>query len=270
MQTEVRSPSGRLPFPGRLEAGAALDHGLESRTFSTGCQYGGPEQRILAAECSVLVCSLVDRSSGSSRANPCNSPLNRAQVLTLGAIGLLIVAVILGGVHIGMAAFAAAVLLGLADAAYQEEAIRKMPWGTIMLVSGVTVLIHLLELTSGMDLFVDMLASITSRATIIPFLAATVGLISAYSSTSGVVLPAFLPIVPGLNESLGGGMAEALAMTMNVGGHLVDVSPLSTIGALCVADVASGKASRKLFNQMLAWGLSMTVAGAVICMILFG
>jgi Na+/H+ antiporter NhaD/arsenite permease-like protein len=197
-------------------------------------------------------------------------PLDRSQVLTLAAIGLLIVAVVAGGVHIGMAAFAAAVLLGLLGAANQEDAIRKMPWGTIMLVSGVTVLIHVLELTSGMDLFVDMLTSITSRTTIIPFLAATVGLISAYSSTSGVVLPAFLPIVPGLDESLGGGMAEALAMTMNVGGHLVDVSPLSTIGALCVAGVATGAASRKLFNQMLAWGLSMTVVGAIICMVLFG
>jgi hypothetical protein len=125
-------------------------------------------------------------------------------------------------------------------------------------------------MTSGMDIFVNMLTSITSRTTIIPFLAATVGLISAYSSTSGVVLPAFLPIVPGLNESLGGGMAEALAMTMNVGGHLVDVSPLSTIGALCVAGVAAGTDSRKLFNQLLAWGLSMTLAGAVICFVLFG
>ena len=196
-------------------------------------------------------------------------PLNRNQVMTLSMIGLLIVGVIVGGIHIGMGAFAAAVILGLMKASNQEEAIKRMPWGTIMLVCGVTVLINLLEMTSGMDIFVNMLTSITSRTTIIPFLAATVGLISAYSSTSGVVLPAFLPIVPGLNESLGGGMAEALAMTMNVGGHLVDVSPLSTIGALCVAGVAAGTDSRKLFNQLLAWGLSMTLAGAVICFVLF-
>jgi di/tricarboxylate transporter len=196
--------------------------------------------------------------------------LNRNQIMTLSMIGLLIVGVIVGGIHIGMGAFAAAVILGLMKASNQEEAIKRMPWGTIMLVCGVTVLINLLEMTSGMDIFVNMLTSITSRTTIIPFLAATVGLISAYSSTSGVVLPAFLPIVPGLNESLGGGMAEALAMTMNVGGHLVDVSPLSTIGALCVAGVAAGTDSRKLFNQLLAWGLSMTLAGALICFVLFG
>ncbi len=197
-------------------------------------------------------------------------PLDRKQVLTLVLIGMLIAGVVFRDIHVGMGAFAAAVVLGLLGATNTDEAIRRMPWGTIMLVCGVTVLINLLEMTAGMDLFVDMLTSITSQSTIIPFLAATVGLISAYSSTSGVVLPAFLPIVPGLDENLGGGMAEALAMTMNVGGHLVDVSPLSTIGALCVAGAAAGPESRKLFNQLLAWGLSMTVAGALICFLLFG
>lgn len=195
--------------------------------------------------------------------------LDRNQKLTLSVIGLLVIGVVVADVHIGMGAFAAAVVLGLLRAADPEEAIKRMPWGTILLVTGVTVLIHLLEITSGMEIFVNALDAVTSRATIVPFLAATVGLISAYSSTSGVVLPAFLPMVPSLDANLGGGMTEALAMTMNIGGHLVDVSPLSTIGALCVAGVASGPDSRKLFNQLFVWGMSMTVVGAGICWVLF-
>jgi len=47
------------------------------------------------------------------------------------------------------------------------------------------------------------------------------------------------------------------------------VSPISTIGALCVASVATGEESRRLFNQLLAWGLSMTVVGALLCWLLF-
>jgi hypothetical protein len=84
------------------------------------------------------------------------------------------------------------------------------------------------------------------------------------------VLPAFLPLAPGLSENLGGGITKALAMTMNVSGHLVDVSPLSTIGALCIASIPAGPNSRRLFNQLLAWGLSMTVVGALICWLFFG
>ena len=61
------------------------------------------------------------------------------------------------------------------------------------------------------------------------------GLVSVYSSTSGVVLPAFLPSVPGLVAKLGGGNPLAIASSILIGGHLVDVSPLSTIGALCIA-----------------------------------
>jgi len=219
--------------------------------------------------------------------------LNRHHVLTLAIIGLLIVGaisgtllkifvaligvvpdwlsqVLSGGFSIGMAAFAGAVILSLARAADDHDAIKKMPWGTILMVCGVTVLIGLLEKTGGMDLFTNLLSSVATQATVIPFLGFIVGLVSAYSSTSGVVLPAFLPTVPGLIEKLGGGNALAIASTMNVAGHLVDVSPLSTIGALCIAGVPTGDDSRRLFNQMLAWGLSMTVVGAALCWILFG
>jgi len=198
--------------------------------------------------------------------------LDGHQIATLAVIGLLIVGVILfgrSGFHIGMAAFAGAVVLSLLRAADDSEAIKRMPWGTILMVCGVTVLIGLLQRTGGMDIFANLLSSISTQATVVPVIAVVIGIVSAYSSTSGVVLPAFLPTVPGLVENLGGGNALGLASTMNVAGHLVDVSPLSTIGALCIASVPSGEMGRKLFNQLLAWGMSMTVVGAVICWVLF-
>ena len=100
-------------------------------------------------------------------------------------------------------------------------------------------------------------------------MALVTGAVSVYSSTSGVVLPAFLPTVPGLVERLGGGDVLAIASAMSVGGHLVDLSPLSTIGALCIAALPSTEDPKRLFNQLLAWGLSMTVIGATICWVLF-
>jgi hypothetical protein len=54
-----------------------------------------------------------------------------------------------------------------------------------------------------------------------------------------------------------------------VGGHLVDLSPLSTIGALCLAALPVQTDAPRVFNQLLMWGLSMTVVGAVICWLLF-
>jgi hypothetical protein len=138
------------------------------------------------------------------------------------------------------------------------------------MVCGVTVLIAMLEKTQGLDLFTDLLARFATPGTVTGMIAFIVGIVSVYSSTSGVVLPAFLPTIPGLIERLGGGDPIAIASSMVVGGHLVDVSPLSTIGALCIAALVAGTEDpRVLFNKMLAWGLSMAVVGGIICYVVF-
>ena len=87
-------------------------------------------------------------------------------------------------------------------------------------------------------------------------------MISVYSSSSGVVLPAFLPTIPGLVEKLGGGDPLMIAYSINVGSHLVDVSPLSTLGALCLAAAARIRGPNRLFRQLMAWGWSMALVGA--------
>jgi hypothetical protein len=130
------------------------------------------------------------------------------------------------------------------------------------------VLISLVERAQGIDLLVSLVAKTASADTVTGLVALFTGIVSVYSSTSGVVLPAFLPMVPGLAAALPGTSPIAIATSMNIGGHLVDVSPLSTIGALCLAGV-TGEESRALFNKLLAWGLSMAVVGAVVCYVLF-
>jgi Na+/H+ antiporter NhaD/arsenite permease-like protein len=189
--------------------------------------------------------------------------------LTLGILAALVVGVIGWDLQVGMAALTGAALLSLAGAADEKEAIRRMPWGVVLMVCGVTVLIGVLEKTQGMALFSDLLARISTPSTVTGIVALVTGVVSVYSSTSGVVLPAFLPTIPGLVERLGGGDPLGIASAMMVGGHLVDLSPLSTIGALCIAALPAGDDPRKLFNQLLAWGLSMTVIGALICWVMF-
>ena len=194
---------------------------------------------------------------------------DRNNIITMVVIGALLIGVLFFGVNVGMGAFAGAVILAVAGAADHKESVKKMPWSVIVMMSGVTVLIALMEKTGGLDLFTSALARLATPGTITGVIAFVTGLISVYSSTSGVVLPAFLPTIPGLIERLGGGDPLAIAASMNIGAHLVDLSPLSTTGALCIAAVASGENVRSVFNKLLIWGLSMTVVGAVFCYIFF-
>jgi len=209
-------------------------------------------------------------------------PFTRHQRLTLGVIATLVISVvsvqlasvILPGLEvqldIGLGAFVCAVVLSIAGAADEAQAVKSMPWGVILMVSGVTVLMSVLDKTGGMDLFTRLLAKLSGPDYVYAAIALVTGIISAYSSSSGVVLPAFLPTIPGLVENLGGGNPLMIAYSINVGAHLVDVSPLSTLGALCLACAAGGEDRTVLFRKLMAWGLSMALVGALVCQLFFG
>ncbi len=189
--------------------------------------------------------------------------------VTLSTVVVLVIGVVGFQMHVGMAAFAAAAILSLARVTDEKSAILAVPWSVIMMVSGVTVLVSLLEKTGGIDLFTSGLARFAAPRSLSGLVAFVTGLVSVFSSTSGVVLPAFLPLVPGLVAKVGSGNPLAVASSILIGGNLVDVSPLSTIGALCIASVPSSADRRLLFSQLLGWGLSMSVVGALGCYLAF-
>lgn len=194
----------------------------------------------------------------------------RRHWLTVAVISIWIAGVVGFKLSVGLAAFLAASVLVLLALADETAAMKRVPWGVIIMVCGVTVLIAVLEKTGGMDLFTSLLARLASPATVNGMVAFVTGLISSWSSTAGVVLPAFLPTVPGLVEKVGGGDPLAVALSINVGSAMVDVSPLSTLGALCVATVADPADARTLFRQLLIWGLSMSLVAAVLCQMFAG
>lgn len=196
------------------------------------------------------------------------SRLSGSHWVTLAVIGVVLVFVLFLNANIGMAAFTGAVVLAGLRVADHEQAIRKMPWIPILMVSGVSVLVALLEKTGGLDLFTEILAKFATPGTLTGVIAFVTGVISVYSSTSGVVLPAFLPTVPGLIARLGGD-PFGVASSMNIGAHLVDMSPLSTTGAMCIAGISDPEQVRQTYNKLLVWGLSMTVIGAIGCYIAF-
>jgi di/tricarboxylate transporter len=213
-----------------------------------------------------LVWRTADRS-GVTAVEPDRFRAERRHWLTGTVIGLWVGAVVVAGVPIGPAAFAAAALLIVARVTNEADAVKRMPWAAILMVTGMALFVALVERTGGIELFTTLLARLANAATVNGVIALVTGLISTFSSTSAVVLPTFLPMATGLVQQVGGGDPLAVALSINVGASLVDVSPLSTLGALCVAAVADADSAADLFRKLLIWGLAMSVVGAVLCLL---
>ena len=208
-------------------------------------------------------------SKASALASIVVEAFNRQQLITLTGIGLLMVLALGFKFDVGLTSFTIGAVLTMLNAADENQAVKSMPWNTIMMVCGVTILIGLMKNVGGMDLFTQLIAKFSTPATatlVVGFIAAV---ISAYASTSGVILPAFIPLVPDLIAKIGGGDPLALIYTIVLAGHLVDVSPLSTNGALLVGAAGPKTDKQKLFRNLMIWGFAMAVVGTILSWLLF-
>ena len=217
---------------------------------------------------------------------PKPEPFNKHQILTLAMVAVLIILVVLPGLpgmksafpkvilnmlsNVGSIAFVLSCVLMLTGSGDSKAAVKVMPWGVMMMVCGVSVLIDVMDQAGGLNALIKVIGTVSGPTTINFWLGLVPGAISAYSSSSGVVMPMFLPMVPGLIKEVGGGNPIAMISSINIGAHLVDTSPLSTLGALCIASAGEHEDKAKLFRNLLVWGLAMSVVGAIVCYVFFG
>ena len=208
------------------------------------------------------------RAAGSGRfSKPSHERLRMRHRLTLAFMLAFIVAVMVLRLPASTSAFVLASVMMILKLGDAERAIRGLPWSVILLVSGISLLLELLEKTGGLELATTMLARYASPHFLNALLAFVCGLASLGSSSSGVVMPLFVPLAPGLLEKVGGGNLLEAVIAIDVGSHMVDVSPLSTLGALCLAALPDGFDRSKVFRQLLIWGLSMAFIGAVLAFV---
>lgn len=213
-------------------------------------------------------------------------PFTAKQWYTVAAVAVLVLLVIIPALpfmkgvlpspvmnliaNVGSVAFILAGMLMLLNAGDSKAAVNAMPWTVIMMVCGVTVLIDVMDRAGGLNAMVKMIGALSGPVSVNFWLGLWTGAISAYSSSSGVVMPMFLPLIPGLAKEVAGADVVAMISSVNIGSHLVDCSPLSTLGALCIACAGAHENKQKLFKNLLIWGLSMAIVGAVACLLFFG
>ncbi len=196
-------------------------------------------------------------------------PFNYQQYITLAGIAVLVIGVFFFKLDIGLGGFLVGTVLVLLGGADEDKAFKAMPWGAILMVTGVTVLIQLMSKIGGMDLFAAIMAKQSTAYTATLVVGFWAALVSAYASTIGIILPAFIPMAPDLLAKIGGTDLMGLLSSIVLCGHITDFSPLSTLGAIFIANAAEDQDKKKLFRDMLIWGLAMSPVGAVLCWLLF-
>ncbi len=206
----------------------------------------------------------IPRTSAVVVASPQTRPFSSQHLITLLAILALGVSLLFFKVPTVIGAFTLAALLAFFKVSDMEAGLQNLPWGIISLVAGISVLVGLLEKTGSLDLATSAIAAYASPSTINAVLAFTTGVMSIYSSSSAVVMPTFIPLLPGLIQKVGGGNIIELIVAVNVGSHMIDVSPLSILGALCLAALPAFISKETLFRRLLLWGVSMSLVGAAL------
>ncbi|HDX6207228.1 TPA: SLC13 family permease [Acinetobacter baumannii] len=138
-------------------------------------------------------------------------------------------------------------LMKLAD---EKKVIALVPWGTLIMICGVGMLIALGVKLGIITTLSEWLAN-NVPVWVIPVLLCLISAImSVFSSTLGVVAPTLFPIVPAL--ALTSGLNPlVLFICIVVGAQSTAISPFSSGGSLIMASAPADIDKTKFFNQLL-------------------
>ncbi len=167
---------------------------------------------------------------------------------------------------IGFTAFVIGLVLALMAPREQSAALGRMPWPAILLICGILTYVGVLDQIGTIEYMQDLIAGVGNA--VVAALAASYvgGIISAFASTAAV-LGASIPLAePILRDSSlpAIGVITAIAISSAI----VDISPLSTNGALLMAN-AQGVDERKFFRQLLAWAIGVVIFAPFLAWLVF-
>ena len=206
-------------------------------------------------------------------ATPHFTGFDKNQTLTLAAILVVLIGVIFFGQNIGLISFACAGVLLMLGAVDQKKAIAAIPWSTIILICGMSVLIcgmsvliSVVNTCGGIAFLSDGLENIIGERTAQPIMMVLGGLMGTVSSGTGVVMPTLIPLSAELSQTLGIS-SISIVIGVIVGTNGVVISPLSTVGGICVGCAPESVDKDKLYNQLLLAAVSFIVMSVVLSFI---
>lgn len=198
-------------------------------------------------------------------------PFSAKQIATLAGIAVTALLTALLKINVGLAAFSVSVILTVIGAANEGAALKKVPWNTLVMITGVGILISLVTELGGIDLLSKGLSALMGPVTATPIMTVLAGVMSWFSSASGVVMPTLIPTVPSIAATLQGVSPLGMTVGLCVGAHLAALSPLSSCGGLMLAAYSSEhpdpKDRNKTFTQLFVMSACGVLFAALLALI---
>ena len=189
---------------------------------------------------------------------------NRNQKLTMAVIAVMVICCIGFKFDTGLFAFIMASILILLGAADEKAAIKGIPWGTLVFICGVGALVSVIDKLGGINLVSEFLNGFIGPRTAVPIMAATSGILSWVSSTTGVVMPALFPIAHEVAVANGLSYVELIA-AITATSFAAAISPLSTGGAIIMSSYSASKeTTNEEMNNMFKTLFLLSVANVAI------
>ena len=189
---------------------------------------------------------------------------NREQRITVAVIVVVVICCIGFKLDTGLFAFLAASVLILTGCADEKKAIKGIPWGTLVFICGVGALVNVINKLGGIKLVSDYLSTLMSTNTAVPIMSATSGILSWVSSTTGVVMPALLPIAHNVSQTFGVSYVELMSAIIATS-FAAAISPLSTGGAIIMSSYSASKeTTTEEMNNMFKTLFLLSVANVLI------
>lgn len=189
---------------------------------------------------------------------------NRDQRITIIVIIIVVICCIGFKLDTGLFAFLAASVLILLGCADEKKAIKGIPWGTLIFICGVGALVNVINKLGGIKLVSDYLSSLMSENSAVAIMSATSGILSWVSSTTGVVMPALLPIANNVAHTFGVSYVELMSAIIATS-FAAAISPLSTGGAIIMSSYSASKeTTTEEMNNMFKTLFLLSVANVLI------
>ncbi len=148
----------------------------------------------------------------------------------------------------------------------EKKALNFVPWSTIVLVCGTSMLVAVASSAGAIDYLSGWISESMSPVVAKAVVAICAGIMSLFSSTLGVVGPTLIPFIPGISAATGVS-ATALISAIMIGGHFAGVSPFSTGGAMTMAGETDEAKKNKLFISLIILAAGSILFAALLTVI---